>query len=153
MLLTVGCSATYEPVPLDANVCIAPEFTADERAAIESAMGEWHERTDGEVRYQLGCRRGAISVTREPGLVDSKGRQVTGLASQMERTIRLAPPNEGDALAGWGMARFRSLALHEFGHMLGLQHSDVTGDVMHTLWLSQEHLSPGDLAAFEAARH
>jgi len=63
----------------------------------------------------------------------------------------LVPVNGSLVYGGPGGVTFYQVALHEFGHALGLAHSSDTSDVMYPILTSQDtDLSPSDVAGIRA---
>jgi hypothetical protein len=87
---------------------VAPTFTPDEQAQIARAADEWNKRTVPSKRITLDGGEWRI-------LEEDPGTGWNGSATPSRRVIRIHP-NPVNATT-------YAVALHEFGHALGLMHT------------------------------
>ncbi len=139
LLVLAGCSSA-PPSPAPARTCKGPSrvdyylhadvrFTRAERDALYQAAAQWSE---------IACAS-TIIVTFDNPHPETWREDATAGRRSLVRGVELGPADIHDHDGGTTrdrMAvfvapheRFSRLALHEFGHLLGLEH-DVDGTVM-----------------------
>jgi hypothetical protein len=132
-----------------------PSLTAADRAAITKAAAAWRRAVGPRLRFvEVGDERAKGLVLRivRPASADGRNRcRATVGADRSARPLALAPEEvlEPPAPAsGWlvlsGRCSYRSL-VHEFGHVLGLEHEHQRAD--RDRWLSFKLLREASDAA------
>jgi hypothetical protein len=134
LLAAVGCAA--EPAAEQAEeqhaaLAVSSEFLSEERSEIDNAFRQWLDATGGSV--DLAPAFGAPTawtIEREPIERCGDTAHAAGCTRRREKRIELDAERiypvelleRGFDLAEYGL--FRTIALHELGHYLGLEHGD-----------------------------
>lgn len=141
----------------DVHVWIAPgehlrRWRRDNRYVVRDAFHAW-TAAGAPVRFVFvaDSARADVHVVWRTALPDGRAGQVTRVADQRgwlrAATIELSTRNaRGGAQKS---STIRAVALHEVGHLLGLEHSDDEGDVM-AAWVTARTLSIHDRRAMRA---
>ncbi|KAJ6437988.1 (S)-coclaurine N-methyltransferase [Purpureocillium lavendulum] len=137
---------------------VPPEKT---RKVIKAALDKWAKVTcltftelaphKAKVDIRIGWYRGEHGDNKRflDGL-DEDGESVQAHAYPPPPSEYAGKVHFNLAKAPWG-AKLDAVALHEFGHMLGLYHSTVEEAVMYKhLYTSRTELHPDDIAGIEA---
>lgn len=117
LALLAACAPAY-------GFHVDPRFSADDVAGIQRAADQWNARSRHRITLQGGTWRvlrqeGPLSAADDGGAVDVDWN---GECSRSRRTVWIHPQSSQPA---------EVVALHEFGHALGLGHT-ATGLMMAT---------------------
>jgi predicted Zn-dependent protease len=119
MLCVAGASVAAESVVVP--VIVVGQFSDDQRARIQQAVDEWNRTLNGHIRFDIGPNTGAAKIwavtalTKSP--MDNKGEALA--------TTTTLPTGGGLVIVyldRLGSRNLDGVMLHEFGHVLGLQH-------------------------------
>ena len=136
----------------------------EEEAAVRSAMATWSAVTNIDFIEACNTSEADIRISWEVG---SHGDNLPFLVSENEIAHAFAPPPNAGALAGdihfneaelWTLNGddfdLETVALHELGHSLGLDHTDVAGskDAVMELGYEEERraLTSDDIAGVQS---
>lgn len=166
------------PKPLAPAVTLHGDtsYTAPERKAIEKAADIWREQTGGQANIKIVWDRdpSAVKVDTEHTLRKSSSDDLQVVLIDCMIAAENDLPPCMPTLLGWvdipgGIhnhehepvsvnfipdryeteSKFVSVAIHEFGHLLGLPHQNVTQAVMYPTQNAEKTcLKPSDLASF-----
>ena len=161
-VLFPGWNAVTKPGTL--TMWLSPEFTRTEGAIIASAAAAWNEAI-GEPAISLYWA--TKELDRDPGdqinaiyKTQRVGGDTTHYAALTTEGLILVDTDVRFSGALWGGSLF-NVALHEFGHCLGLLHTDQPGIMAYSLSISPGGtplpekpwgLAPDDVAGAVSAR-
>lgn len=113
-----------------------PKFTPSERDSLRAALSTWAEYADGNVGFYVRtgtpCNVEASNSTN-PVIVDSDSRLPWGYKTlgAVENTKPRVLHMVVDRLHDEPESEFYRVALHEFGHMMDLNHTEDPSSVMY----------------------
>ncbi len=138
-------------------LAVEGQFTAAERASILRAIEEWNYALNGFIRLDVvapGSVRGIWSIRAEKGGTPQAPNPVAG--QPLSSTTASFWSSGGEMLVyvdRIGTRDLRGIVLHEFGHVLGLDH-DAQGNLMSGRYQpSTEQCIDKPTALMVAARH
>jgi hypothetical protein len=124
LLLAAEASAAAEPlvVPL----IIVGQFSGDQQDRIRQAADEWNRSLNGHIRFEIRPITGAAKVWAVTAILKSP---VNNKGEELATTTTL---QTGGGLVlvyldRLGSRNLEGIMLHEFGHVLGLQHEGTRG--------------------------
>lgn len=152
-ILVLGCSHSWEKNPnREYSIWISPQFTDSHREMIANSVKTWDEALNDYLGVSITTNQSDASITVFPSTVvelyneedgtnfsqdDVKSKRhrigyckYGGIKSRIQIAVDV---NEGD---------FKWVALHEFGHAFGLQH---TGS--RTLMCDVDSCASGDITS------
>lgn len=140
-----------------------PKFTPSERDSLRAALATWAEYADGNVGFYVRtgtpCNVTATPST-DPVIVDSDTQlQAESPGAKTLGAVENTKPHVMhmviDRLRTYPKAEFYRVALHEFGHMMDLEHTADTRSVMYKFRTDSSSNCPlrADMIAFCHAQH
>lgn len=158
-MLTLGCGPESGKIYVDRN------FTTDQRLAIEEAVKDWHDSTNGAAHVELiyetvdidededDTHVKMISVNKNDVRLEFSGdygehkNYYKGFRMKTEILIRNDLEEEGV-----DHDQLRRIVIHELGHYFGLSHVKERTAVMyaHHNTVQPNCLTKSDIAAFAA---
>jgi hypothetical protein len=151
------------PVDLNYQIANAPAGLPFDRVAaeIERALAEWARYTNVRFLPAIETEAPATLLIRFARASHGDSYPFDGPGRTLAHTFYPAPPNP-EPLAGdvhfdadetWGIGAdtdVYTVALHEFGHALGLGHSDRPGAVMYPYYRALTALSSDDIEGVQS---
>jgi hypothetical protein len=150
----LGCSAPGEchvygdqesvavPSHLQATVTVDHRFSPGERAALQSAVNDWRDATDGRAALELVLGDSAEWAINSVDRID-RCPKCAGLTDLGLPAIELSRSRIT------GLSMFRAVALHELGHFFGLGHSSDPKLLMFSCYVGNDEITAGDVAMFD----
>jgi hypothetical protein len=136
--------------PLIVPVIMVGPFSGDQQASIRQAADEWNRTLNGHIRFEIQ------PVTREPkvGAVTAVLKSPVNNKSEELATTTTLQTGGGLVLVyldRLGSRNLDGIMLHEFGHVLGLQHEGTRG-LMAATYNPYDQKCVDHAAAAQAAR-
>jgi len=147
LLLLVACSAAIRS-PYDSDggcgrtFHVSAAFTQGERAALESAVARWNEIADEQFCLDDG------DGNDEHGVFRLEGQELENLRADFKSDVIGVFYHEGGRIgivANLPLDVFEVVALHEFGHAHGLQHTPPPS-IMNAVVGTADDFTDNDLA-------
>lgn len=139
-----GCASSPYPVKVD------PRFTLEERKEIREAFEEWARFSHGHAFF-FEDPNGEIEIVREGDEAEAnKADASMGVVYALGHTRHLVFGGRVtlnvDRIADTVPGRLRQITMHELGHVLGVQHTGSSGQIMSASYTAQaERFGDGDL--------
>jgi len=137
--------------PLPANESYLEEF----EKAVQTAFSPWERASSGIIRFEKVYSQTNTDIILEWSNSAVLGREfeaghsdlkiVGNKIDKAEITILIYPIIDRMASIEARVERVRRTAVHEIGHVLGLNHSSSNKDVMHHRGINNKNLSANDI--------
>jgi hypothetical protein len=139
-----GCATRPYSVKID------PRFTAEERREILQAFDEWARFSSGHAFF-FESPDGQVEIVREGNeaeavKADENMRVVYSLGHTRQLVLGARVTLNAERIADTVPGRFRQIAMHELGHVLGVKHTGSSSQIMSAEYTADaERFGDGDL--------
>jgi hypothetical protein len=122
-----AAAADPDKAPIVVPVVIVGQFSDDQRNGIRQAADEWNRTLNGHIRFEIQPNTGAAKVWAVTAVPKSP---VNNKGEVLGETVTLPSGGRGLVMVyldRLGNRSVEGVILHEFGHVLGLQHEPGHG--------------------------